>query len=138
MTLSTAYLASQPARGPGLDQATARRRARELAGIAAAAHKDSNGRWNTDGWPTDQTAWIVTSLAGRIILDDGSTPAAAVPGSYVAWAEGPQERTEHGYLAAEHDGQALVLGLDGTYRQMPADIPEPEPDPDRPGHSPHP
>jgi hypothetical protein len=79
---STAYLASLPARGPGLDQATARRRARELEGIAAAAHKDSAGRWSTDGWPTDQTAWIVTSLAGRIILDDGHAPATDRPAPY--------------------------------------------------------
>lgn len=79
---SAAYLASLPARGPGLDQTTARRRARELGGIAAAAHKDSAGRWSTDGWPTDQTAWIVTSLAGRIILDDGHAPATGRPAPY--------------------------------------------------------
>jgi len=50
-------------------------------------------------------------------------------GAYVAWAEGPQERTEHGYMVGARDGDALVLGLDGEFRQMPANIPEEEPEP---------
>lgn len=82
MTESTSYIASPPARGPGLDQATARRRARELGGLAVAAHIDHTGCWNTDGWPADQTAWIVTTLARRVILDDGSAPATGRPAPY--------------------------------------------------------
>lgn len=54
---------------------------------------------------------------------------AAPLGSYVAWAEGPQELTEHGHVVGKRDGEALVMGLDGGFRQMPEDIPEEVPEP---------
>ncbi|MFE0490278.1 hypothetical protein [Streptomyces griseoaurantiacus] len=76
MTVSTSYVATLPARGPGMDESTARRRAQELAGIAVAAHRDDTGRWNTTPAAPGHDTWIVTSLARRIILDDGHTPAA--------------------------------------------------------------
>ncbi|MDQ1041505.1 hypothetical protein QFZ75_008007 [Streptomyces sp. V3I8] len=60
----------------------------------------------------------------RVRAADAPQKEPSPVGSYVAWAEGPQERTEHGYVMAERDSEALVLGLDGGFRQMPADIPE--------------
>jgi hypothetical protein len=54
---------------------------------------------------------------------------AAPVGSYVEWAEGPEERTEHGHVVGKRDGEALVMGLDGGFRQMPEDIPEEVPEP---------
>lgn len=55
----------------GLDQATARRRAKELGGIAVSARQGSTGRWNLGGWPTEKDVWIVVSLDKKEVLDDG-------------------------------------------------------------------
>lgn len=57
--------------GNGMDQGAARRRARELGGIAVSAQRGSTGNWNTGGWPCDKDVWIVVALDGRTVLDDG-------------------------------------------------------------------
>jgi hypothetical protein len=54
-----------------MDQGTARRRAKELGGIAVSARKDKNGKWVTGGWPSAKDVWIVLSLDGRVVFDDG-------------------------------------------------------------------
>lgn len=56
---------------PGLDQATARRIARELGGIAQQARMmPLTGRWRTGGWADKTTVWIVTDLSGTEVLAD--------------------------------------------------------------------
>lgn len=57
--------------GNGMDQGTARRRAKELRGIAVSARKGTTGKWNTGGWPSEKDAWIVVSLDHKAVLDDG-------------------------------------------------------------------
>lgn len=54
-----------------MDQTTARRRAKELGGIAVSARPGSTGRWNLGGWPTEKDVWIVVSLDRKQVLDDG-------------------------------------------------------------------
>lgn len=58
--------------GPGMDQGAARRRAKELEGIAVSARMGTTGRWNLGGWPTEKDVWIVVSLDQRVVLDDGT------------------------------------------------------------------
>lgn len=57
--------------GDGMDQGTARRRARELGGIAVSARKGSTGNWITGGWPSDKDVWIVVAIDHPVVLDDG-------------------------------------------------------------------
>ena len=59
--------------GNGMDQGTARRRAKELGGIAVSARRGSTGNWNTGGWPSDKDVWIVVDPDRRTVLDDGPT-----------------------------------------------------------------
>lgn len=69
-----------------MKQEEARRRARELGGIAVSAHQkfDSGGApagWRLGGWPSQKgETWIVISIPKRrrwepqIVLDDTRTP----------------------------------------------------------------
>jgi hypothetical protein len=59
--------------GSGLDQTTARRRAKFLHGIAVSARKGSTGRWVTGGWAGVTDVWIVLTLDGKVVLDDGES-----------------------------------------------------------------
>jgi hypothetical protein len=63
-------------RGLGYDQGDARRRARDLGGIAVAAwpHRSDPTRWNVGGWASSDERWIVISLDGQIVLDDNPAP----------------------------------------------------------------
>ncbi len=61
-----------------MDQTTARRRAKELGGIAVSARPESTGRWNLGGWPTEKDVRIVVSLDRKQGLDDG--PASPLKG----------------------------------------------------------
>lgn len=54
--------------GPGMDQGSARRRAKELGGIARSARPGRNG-WITGGWPTAGDVWIV--VLGDLTFVDG-------------------------------------------------------------------
>lgn len=67
-------------RGQGLEQGAARRRARELGGIAVSARprSGSRGGWHLDGWPSSKDVWIVISLDRQVVLDDG--PRGVVSG----------------------------------------------------------
>lgn len=60
-----------PARG--MDQITARRRAKELGGTARMAKRlVRSGRWATDVWGGDPDGvWIVTDFDNTTILDSG-------------------------------------------------------------------
>ena len=62
--------------GPGMDQATARRRAKELGGVARSARRSTgaDGGWHLGGWPSAADVWIVTALDGKTVLDDGVIP----------------------------------------------------------------
>lgn len=62
-----------------MDQGAARRRAKELGGIAVSARKGSTGKWLTGGWPSDNEVWIVVSLNWRHVLDDGDGPVQGPP-----------------------------------------------------------
>lgn len=55
----------------GMDQATARKRAKEIGGIAVSARPRSVGGWHVGGWPQKHDVWIVVSIGGAL-LDDGS------------------------------------------------------------------
>lgn len=57
--------------GNGMEQGEARRRAKELGGIAVSARRGSTGNWNIGGWPEANDVWIVISLDRRLVLDDG-------------------------------------------------------------------
>ncbi|MFE9833954.1 hypothetical protein ACFYP4_02225 [Streptomyces sp. NPDC005551] len=57
--------------GDGMEQGEARRRAKELGGIAVSARRGSTGNWNIGGWPEAKDVWIVISLDQRVVLDDG-------------------------------------------------------------------
>lgn len=72
-----------------MKQEEARRRAKELGGIAVSARPkhDSGGApagWQLGGWPnqTDET-WIVVSIPKegqpQIVLDDTRTPGDTIP-----------------------------------------------------------
>lgn len=58
-----------------MDQSTARKRAKELGGIAKQAWLSDTGTWMTGGWPStprkEFTCWVVTDLAGREVLEHG-------------------------------------------------------------------
>jgi hypothetical protein len=57
-----------------MEQGEARRRARELGGIAVSARPKNSleGGWHIGGWPKAGDVWIVISLDGLVVLDDGS------------------------------------------------------------------
>jgi len=56
-----------------MDQTTARRRAKELGGIAIEARPRVTGGWLIGGWPHQKGAtWIVVDLLKTQVLDDGS------------------------------------------------------------------
>lgn len=63
-----------------MKQEEARRRAKELGGIAVSAHQklDSGGApagWRLGGWPNQKgETWIVVSTDKKSILDDSRTP----------------------------------------------------------------
>ena len=60
--------------GPGFTQREARKRAKELDGIAISARRSPDGtRWIIGGWTSGADPWIVMSLDRTEILDDGST-----------------------------------------------------------------
>jgi hypothetical protein len=56
-----------------MEQGEARKRAKELRGIAVEARwSKAKQKWVTGGWASRPgTAWIVTSLDGQTVLDDG-------------------------------------------------------------------
>jgi hypothetical protein len=58
-----------------MEQGAARRRAKELGGIAVSARKGSTGKWNIGGWPSDKDVWIVISPDKKAVLDDGGAGA---------------------------------------------------------------
>lgn len=73
-----------------MKQEEARRRARELGGIAVSAHQkfDSGGApagWRLGGWPNQKgETWIVVSPNKQTVLDDSRTPGdEIVDGRYV-------------------------------------------------------
>ncbi|MFE6000234.1 hypothetical protein ACFQ6C_25795 [Streptomyces sp. NPDC056454] len=98
--------------------------------VVANVHTGSAATWfgpsalAPDTYVTQTAGATMNTGPGCWVFVSRPEPTTA-PGDYVAWAEGPQERTEHGYVAAQADGEALVLGLDGAFRRMPAAIPEP-------------
>lgn len=56
----------------GMEQGQARRRARELGGIAVSARNPERcAPWRLGGWPLKDDVWIVVSLDRSIVLDDG-------------------------------------------------------------------
>jgi hypothetical protein len=57
----------------GMEQGEARRRAKELDGIAIEARwSEKANAWLTGGWASAPgKAWIVQSLDGLVVLDDG-------------------------------------------------------------------
>jgi hypothetical protein len=59
----------------GMDQGTARRRARELGGIALSARPKNSerGGWLIGGWGQANDVWIVVSLDKKEVLDDGES-----------------------------------------------------------------
>lgn len=63
-----------------MKQEEARRRARELGGVAVSAHRrvDVNGvayGWRLGGWPNQKgETWIVVTLDKKHVLDDRRTP----------------------------------------------------------------
>lgn len=70
--------------GNGMEQGEARRKAKELGGIAVSARKSSTGtKWNLGGWPTAKDVWIVISLDRQVVLADGGPgdPCPASPPS---------------------------------------------------------
>lgn len=59
--------------GDGMEQGEARRRARDLGGIAVSARNpEKYNRWRLGGWPEADDVWIVISLDRTVVLDDGS------------------------------------------------------------------
>lgn len=73
-----------------MEQSEARRRAKELGGIATNAYQryDSGGApagWRIGGWPGQKgETWIVVSLDRRTVLDDRRTPGDEIPDGRVA------------------------------------------------------
>lgn len=73
-----------------MTQTEARRRAKELGGIAVSARPrfDSGGAfagWNTGGWPGRKgKTWIVMALDRRTVLDDRRTPGDEIPDGRMA------------------------------------------------------
>jgi hypothetical protein len=64
--------------GNGMEQGEARRRARELGGIAVSARPSSTpGKWTIGGWPSEKDVWIVVSIDKKRVLDDGGAGAPA-------------------------------------------------------------
>ena len=67
-----------------MNQTEARRRAKELGGIAVSARQrlGSGGEpagWNLGGWPNQKgETWIVVSLDKKTVLDDRRTPGDSV------------------------------------------------------------
>lgn len=58
----------------GMDQGAARRRARELGGIAVSARNPEKcKKWRLGGWPQADDVWIVISLDRTVVLDDGES-----------------------------------------------------------------
>lgn len=56
----------------GMTQEQARRRARELEGIAVSARNpEKYKQWRLGGWPQADDVWIVVSLDMSVVLDDG-------------------------------------------------------------------
>lgn len=56
----------------GMEQGEARRRAKELGGIALSARNPERCKpWRLGGWPLADDVWIVISLDHSVILDDG-------------------------------------------------------------------
>lgn len=54
-----------------MDQGEARRRAKELDGIAVGARLSLNGHWTLGGWASQpKETWIVVDLTKRRVLDD--------------------------------------------------------------------
>lgn len=68
-----------------MKQEEARRRAKELGGLAVSARQrfDSGGApagWNIGGWPNQKgETWIVVSLDRKEVLDDRRTPGDEIP-----------------------------------------------------------
>lgn len=73
-----------------MNQAEARRRAKELGGLAVSARQrfDSGGApagWNLGGWPGQKgETWIVVSLDKKTVLDDRRTLGDEIPDGRVA------------------------------------------------------
>jgi hypothetical protein len=63
--------------GPGMSQGEARKRAKELGGIAVGARKSKSesGHWIIGGWSSQTEAWIVVDTTKTAILDDGANTA---------------------------------------------------------------
>lgn len=60
--------------GDGMEQGEARRRARELGGIAVSARNpEKYRRWRLGGWPQADDVWIVISVDRTVVLDDGES-----------------------------------------------------------------
>lgn len=56
----------------GMDQATARRRAKELGGVARSARNPERYQmWQFGGWGLHDDVWIVTDVGITVVLDDG-------------------------------------------------------------------
>lgn len=55
-----------------MTQEEARRRAKELGGIAVSARprKSADGGWRLGGWPLPGDVWIVVNLEKTEVLDD--------------------------------------------------------------------
>lgn len=67
-----------------MEQKDARRRAKELGGIATTARPTANGGgWHLGGWAGPKDTWIVVALDGKTVLDDGTTDPA--PGPWSPW-----------------------------------------------------
>lgn len=57
-----------------MDQVTARRRAKELGGIAVSVrHPSRSKKWRIGGWPLPDDVWIVVSMDMKKVLDDGES-----------------------------------------------------------------
>lgn len=95
--------------GDGLDQATARRRAKELGGIAISARKGLTGKWNTGGWGKPGV-WIVVSLDRHAVLDDGGQPAR---GTALSTATGRCHSCGHPRDDHAEDGCQAPVSIDG-------------------------
>lgn len=56
----------------GMDQTTARRRAKELGGIARSARNPERYKmWQFGGWGLRDDVWVVTDLSMNVMLDNG-------------------------------------------------------------------
>lgn len=62
-----------------MNQTDARKRAKELHGIAVSARMSGDGlRWNVGGWPQEGDEWIVISTDRTKVLDDSPSPPVAL------------------------------------------------------------